>query len=175
MGSYHGNVSTDTATGLPTGLESDFGWLLGQLFHAHVSALKETVAGVPGGHRGYLALSAAVHQTARNQIEMSRQLGCDRTVMVYLIDDLVKEGLVERRPDPADRRNRLIIATDKGRERLAQVNKAIEDRERDLLVALDPQEQETLRGLMKRVVAQRLHDDADACRTVASVLDETKG
>ncbi|MEV5407369.1 MarR family winged helix-turn-helix transcriptional regulator [Thermopolyspora sp. NPDC052614] len=169
-------MSNATANGLPPGLESDFGWLLGQLFHAHVSAVKDIVADVPGGHRGYLALSAAAHQTARNQIEMSRQLGCDRTVMVYLIDDLVKQGLVERRPDPLDRRNRLIVATDKGLERLAEVNQAIAGMERRLLSALEPAEQEALRDMMKRVVAHCLGHDAgsgaEACVTVASALDE---
>lgn len=159
---------------LPPGLQSDFGWLLSQLFHAHVSAMKEIVADVPGGHRGYLALSSAVHETARNQIEMSRQLGCDRTVMVYLIDDLVKQGLVERRPDPADRRNRLIVATDRGRDRLAEVNRAIGDVESHLLAALDPAEQASLRDMMKRVVAHRCEgaviDEGDACRA-AAVLD----
>jgi DNA-binding MarR family transcriptional regulator len=171
-------VSNETASGLPSGLESDFGWLLGQLFHAHVTTVKGIVADVPGGHRGYLALSAAVHQTARNQIEMSRQLGCDRTVMVYLIDDLVKQGLVERRPDPVDRRNRLIVATDKGRERLAEVNKAIHGLEQHLLAALDPAEQEALRDMMKRVVARCLHVDdqagEDACRTVSSAIEQAK-
>lgn len=166
--------------GLPPGLESDFGWLLSQVFHAHVSAVKEIMADFPGGHRGYLALSAAAHKTARNQIEMSRQLGCDRTVMVYLIDDLVKQGLVERRPDPADRRNRCIVPTEQGLERLAEVDTALRHVERDLLGALDPEEQETLRSMLKRVLAHR-HErmsaevHAEACRATSAAIDGLPG
>jgi DNA-binding MarR family transcriptional regulator len=124
-----------------------------------------------------MALSVAVHESARNQVEMSRMLGCDRTVMVYLLDELVGEGLVERRPDPADRRNRLIVATDKGRERLKAVNEAIADAEDSLLAPLDPAEREQLRTIMGRVVAHRLGGAEgqagarDACQTAEAVLD----
>ncbi|MFK0044612.1 MarR family transcriptional regulator [Streptomyces sp. NPDC090741] len=40
---------------------------------------------------------------------MATYLGIDRTVMTYLIDDLVTAGLVERRLNPADRRQRKIV------------------------------------------------------------------
>lgn len=169
-------MGKETTVGLPPGLESDFGWLLSQVFHAHVSAVKEIMADFPGGHRGYLALSAAAHKTARNQIEMSRQLGCDRTVMVYLIDDLVKQGLVERRPDPADRRNRCIVPTEDGVKRLAEVDKAMRRVECDLLAALDPEEQETLRAMLKRVLAHRHErmsgaDAEEVCRATTAAID----
>lgn len=154
-------MGKETTVALPPGLESDFGWLLSQVFNAYLCAAKTVTADFPGVYRGYLALSAAAHRSARNQIEMSRQLGCDRTVMVYLIDDLVKQGLVERRPDPADRRNRLIVPTEEGLRRLAEVNKALRDVEHDLLAALDPEEQETLRTMLKRVLARR-HGQAAA-------------
>jgi DNA-binding MarR family transcriptional regulator len=35
--------------------------------------------------------------------------------MTYLLDSLAEAGLVERRPDPADRRARRIVATARGR------------------------------------------------------------
>ena len=38
--------------------------------------------------------------------------------MTYLLDDLEKAGLIERRPDPADRRARRIAATASGRRLL---------------------------------------------------------
>lgn len=147
-----GGVS-ELACELPAGLEIDFGWLLGQALHAHITVTKRAAEALPSGHRGYQVLSAAVHESARNQIEMARQLGLDRTVMVYLVDDLVKAGLVERRPDPCDRRNRLIVATDLGRARLADVSKAMERAEAHLLAPLEEPERETLRQLLRRVVA----------------------
>jgi len=50
-------------------------------------------------------LVAAARGNARNQLALAQQLGVDRTVMTYLIDDLERAGYVERRPDPADRRS----------------------------------------------------------------------
>lgn len=146
----------ELACELPTGLEVDFGWLLGQALHAHLTAAKQAVQDIPSGHRGYLVLSAAVHACARNQLEMGRQLGLDRTVMVYLVDDLVKAGLVERRPDPADRRNRLIVATESGQERLAEVTAGLNRAEAHLLASLDDDERETLRQLLRRIVAHHI-------------------
>ena len=37
--------------------------------------------------------------------------------MTYLLDDLEQAGLIERRPEPADRRARRVVATDAGRAR----------------------------------------------------------
>ena len=56
-------------------------------------------------HAGEVAgdLAAAVQDVAGNQGTLGQQLGIDRTVLTYLIDDLESLGLVERRPDPADR------------------------------------------------------------------------
>jgi DNA-binding MarR family transcriptional regulator len=39
--------------------------------------------------------------------------------MTYLLDDLEAAKLVERQPDPADRRSRRVVATAHGREVLA--------------------------------------------------------
>ncbi|MBO3749077.1 MarR family transcriptional regulator [Streptosporangiaceae bacterium NEAU-GS5] len=145
---------SELACELPAGLEVDLGWLLGQAFQAYARGGKRVSAVIPGGQRGYQLLSAAVHQSARSQIEMARQLGVDRTVMVYLVDDMVKEGLVERRPDPVDRRNRLIVATDKGRATLAAVVEQLAQVEQWLLEPLTPAEREAFRDQLRRIVAQ---------------------
>ncbi|MCT9931101.1 MarR family transcriptional regulator [Planotetraspora sp. A-T 1434] len=168
----------ELACELPAGLEVDFGWLLGQALHAHLTATKRAADTLPAGHRGYLVLSAAVHESARNQIEMARQLRLDRTVMVYLVDDLVKAGLVERRPDPADRRNRLIAATHLGAERLAQVTAEIDRAEAHLLAALDDHEREMLRNLLRRVVAGSLAEDGHVpsmCEVAENLQDALQG
>jgi DNA-binding MarR family transcriptional regulator len=138
---------------LPAGLGADLGWLLGQALHAHLGAARAAFADVPAGPRGYLVLRAAVEQSAHNQMEMARQLGIDRTVMVYLIDDLVTAGLVERRPDPADRRNRLVIATDAGRSRLAAAMAVLEGAEEQLLAPLTDAERADLRRALRSIAA----------------------
>ncbi|MFJ6214098.1 MarR family winged helix-turn-helix transcriptional regulator [Streptomyces sp. NPDC092296] len=169
-------MTDDQAPELPAGLEAELGWLLGQAWHGYLTASQAVLADLPAGPRGHLVLAAAVHGSARNQIELARQLGLDRTVMVYLVDDLVRAGLVERRADPADRRNRTVVATELGRRRLAGATAALAAAEAHLLGALDPEEQRTLRTLLRRVVARQLadRDDPEAVRSMCVLAQELK-
>jgi DNA-binding transcriptional MocR family regulator len=61
-------------------------------------------------------LDAAAHGAVGSQLALAQHLGIDRTVMTYLLDDLEAAGLIERRPDPADRRARRVVATQLGME-----------------------------------------------------------
>lgn len=138
---------------LPTGLEDNLSWLLAQCFRASVAAMEEAVADLPHGHRGYQALSGAAHCSARNQAELAKQLNVDRTVMVYLVDDLEKAGLVERLADPNDRRSRLIRATLAGRARLESTQAAISAAESAVLAVLSAEDQERLRAMLREIAA----------------------
>jgi DNA-binding MarR family transcriptional regulator len=46
--------------------------------------------------------------------------------MQELVDDLERRGIVERQPDPSDRRAKLIVLTDKGLAALAPAGSIIE-------------------------------------------------
>ena len=89
----------------------DLGWGLGVVFLAYVTAAHAAVADLPGGPRGYQILAAAARGVVGSQLALAQQLGVDRTVMTYLLDDLEAAGLIERRPDPTDRRARHVVAT----------------------------------------------------------------
>ena len=84
----------------------DFGQALGTLFRNYLGSAGAAVSELPGGPRGFQVMSIAAVSACSNQAGIAERLGLDRTVMTYLIDDLEKAGLVERRPDPADRRAR---------------------------------------------------------------------
>jgi DNA-binding MarR family transcriptional regulator len=71
--------------------------------------------------------------------------------MTYLIDELEGAGLVERRPDPADRRQRQILLTDPGRTALKEFGSRLADAEQRLLSALTPEEATIFRQLLDRV------------------------
>jgi MarR family transcriptional regulator for hemolysin len=139
--------------GLPAGLEDNLGWLLAQCFRAYASVMDRVLADLPHGPRGYQALSGAANCSADNQAQLAKQLGVDRTVMVYLVDDLERAGLVERIPDPNDRRSRLIRATPAGRDRLRETEAAISVAEAELLAALSADDQARLRGMLRRIAA----------------------
>ena len=50
---------------------------------------------------------------------LAQRLGVGKPAIVRAIDTLQDVGLVERRPDPADRRNIFVVGTEAGAERLS--------------------------------------------------------
>jgi MarR family transcriptional regulator for hemolysin len=150
---------------LPAGLDESLSWLLGEAARVHLSAMREVLGDVPHGPRGFEALCGAAHSSARNQAELAKQLGVDRTVMVYLVDDLEKAGLVERIADPKDRRSKLIRPTPAGLERLRELQEATASAEAVLLADLSPAETESLRSLLQRIAARGgRYDQAHDCK-----------
>lgn len=129
---------------------NDLGWLLGSLLRAYLKAAGDAVAELPGGPRGYQVLSIAAGGACRNQAGIAEHLGIDRTVMTYLLDDLEAARLLERKPDPEDRRSRQIVLTPKGRRRLAELTDRIAAVESGLLADLTPPEAGQLRELLSR-------------------------
>lgn len=51
--------------------------------------------------------------------DLAAQLGTDAPYASLIVDDLERQGLVERRPDPADRRRKIVTCTPEG-ERAAR-------------------------------------------------------
>jgi DNA-binding MarR family transcriptional regulator len=135
----------------PPGAEVDFGWALGAILRSYLRAAREAVADVPGGPRGYLVLAVAGQGEPSSQVALAQHLGVDRTAMTYLLDDLESAGLVERRPDPADRRARRVALTDAGLARLRELKAGLRHVEEGLLEALDDDDRSVLRALLQRL------------------------
>lgn len=135
-------------------LAGDLGWGLGVVLRAYATAAHTAVADLPGGPRGYQILSAAAQGAVGSQLALAQHLGVDRTVMTYLLDDLEAARLIERRPDPADRRARRVVATQLGTELLATLNDRLRAAEAHLLAPLDPETRETFRAQV-RLLATR--------------------
>jgi DNA-binding MarR family transcriptional regulator len=129
----------------------DFGWHLGVLGSAYQRSVVTVLGDFPHGPRGYQTLAAAVQDEQPSQLALATHLGIDRTVMTYLIDDLVAAGLVERRLNPADRRQRKIVATDRGVATYTDLERRVRTAEDALLGALDDDERRALRHLLRRV------------------------
>jgi DNA-binding MarR family transcriptional regulator len=140
--------------GCGAALADDLGWGLGTVFRAYVTAAHDAVADLPGGPRGYQVLAAAAHGTVGSQLALAQHLGVDRTVMTYLLDDLEAAGLIERRPDPADRRARRIVATKQGAKLLAALDDRLQTAEARLLTPLDPKERESFRAHVRALATQ---------------------
>jgi DNA-binding MarR family transcriptional regulator len=73
--------------------------------------------------------------------------------MTNRIDRLTKKHLVERLPDPSDRRGVLVRLTALGRDKADQSLAGLLDQERAILGELSPQHQSELAGLLRRLTA----------------------
>jgi DNA-binding MarR family transcriptional regulator len=71
----------------------------------------------------YVVLTALRDGPARAQASLAAAINADKTRLIPVLDDLQKRGLIEREPDPADRRVRLLGLTPEGR-RLQQAVQA---------------------------------------------------
>ena len=73
--------------------------------------------------------------------------------MTDRLDRLERAGLVERRPDPKDRRGKLIVLTDPGKRVIDEtIGRHVANEER-LLLSLTEAEQEKLSALLKKLIA----------------------
>ena len=141
----------------------DLGWALGAVLRAWMRATSGLFADLPGGPRGYQVLSMATGSVCGTQAAMAESIGVDRTVMTHLIDDLEADGLVERKPDPADRRARRVLLTPRGRERYDELAAQMRHVERAVLSGLDDASAEQLRSLLFRATSTLDDVPLDAC------------
>jgi DNA-binding MarR family transcriptional regulator len=157
----------------PQSVESDLGWALGTVMRNYLRAVDEVVSDVPGGPRGYQVLAACGREGPRTQLALARRLGVDRTVMTYLLDDLQSAGLVERRPDPTDRRARRVELTDPGNARLCELAGLLREAEDQLLERLDLEEREVLRTLLFRLATGSDEIPGGLCSVAEEITSST--
>ncbi|MGW4530633.1 MarR family winged helix-turn-helix transcriptional regulator [Nocardia sp. NPDC004340] len=86
----------------------------------------------------------------RTQQQLCDALGIHRNVMVSLIDDLEKRGLVERRKHPADRRAHAVHLLPAGREMIGRAAGLAEQLNAELLEPLEPGDRPKLLAMLQR-------------------------
>ena len=82
--------------------------------------------------------------------------------MTNRIDRLEARGLVDRRPDPDDRRGVLVTLTDDGRQRVDAALADLLEHERAILSDLTPDQSEVLAGLLRVLVSPFDAEDTPA-------------
>lgn len=158
---------TDVATDLASDLDQDLGRLLALLLRRYREKVGAVLGELPHGPRGYQVLAEVARGHRPNQLELARHLGIDRTVMTYLLDDLGSAGLVERVPDPDDRRRRLLVATGAGLDLVAGLCRRVAEAEDEVLAALDGDERDVVRRLVAKAAGDG--DGVDVCAVVQGV------
>ncbi|MEU5423319.1 MarR family transcriptional regulator [Streptomyces sp. NPDC020667] len=84
--------------------------------------------------------------------ELADQLLTDRPYTTLVVDDLEKRGLVERTPNPADRRSKIVSVTPSGRSAADRANRILGSPPAALL-ALPPEDLAVLDRIASRLAA----------------------
>jgi DNA-binding MarR family transcriptional regulator len=129
----------------------------GQIANARI---KKALAahGLKPGHGHVLMLLS--DEGATSQQALGESLGVDPSVLVAVLNDLERDGLAERRRDPADRRRHIVEISAHGTKLVAEIHGAISTVEAELFADLDAAELTTLQGLLARVKAST---DEETC------------
>ncbi len=126
-------------------------WALPITANAFSELASEVLADLPGGRRGFLVLATVSRGLPRSQLALAQQLGVDKNAMTSLLDGLEAAGLLERRPDPADRRARQLFVTAAGTCALEALENALRVAADQLLSSLTAEEAATFSSLLERV------------------------
>lgn len=133
------------------GLRADTGYLLYRLGLRSGSRFNAELQRHGLRLRHYAVLRYLATVEGARQRELSGQLGYDPSAIVSLVDDLQRQKLAERRPDPNDRRNRIVVLTEAGNDFLRDTDKDSARVTDDLLAPLGPDERTVLHALLLRI------------------------
>src|SRR6187401_2052587 len=85
------------------------------------------VAGYDDLHPRHWAVLAYLDEDGVRATELARLAGTHKQIVGRLVDELEELGYVARRPDPADRRAKLIVPTARGLEQLQRGDEIVVD------------------------------------------------
>lgn len=141
----------------PRGHERQGGnaFLLAQI-GAHAAqefARRVTELDLTPAHAGLLRLIA--WQPGHSQQALAQQIGTPASRLVRLVDALEDRGLVERRRNPADRRNYALHLTDAGTAFMRSLGQIAAAHEDDICAALSAPERAFLNQLLTRIAEQQ--------------------
>lgn len=91
----------------------------------------------------------------RSQQAIGEAIQVPPSRMVALVDELEQRGLVERRPNPDDRRVRALFLTAKGRKALARGRQIAKEHERELTSGMAAADRKRLTELLQKIVDEQ--------------------
>jgi DNA-binding MarR family transcriptional regulator len=100
---------------------------------------------------GYTVLLALDRSAIRTQAALAEAIGADKTRIIATLDELQRDGLIERVADPDDRRARLLAITEAGRERKDAVQEAIQAGEERWLGTLSAADRATFLRVLQEL------------------------
>src|SRR4051794_36593550 len=142
------NPSAET----PARWESLPSWLLTQTAgHAH-RLVTDGFSSVQARGYHYRLLATLEELGPASQAALGRRSGIHLSDMVATINELADRELVERAPDPSDRRRNIISLTGAGRRQLRWLEKRLAECQDELLAPLSLEERQRFTELLSRLL-----------------------
>ncbi|MFH9858066.1 MarR family winged helix-turn-helix transcriptional regulator [Streptomyces sp. NPDC017202] len=140
-------MSTPRKTRRPDPLTLEVVELIGEVVARFHQDYEEAAAGhsLTGAQARLLSLLSLEPMPMR---KLAVKLKCEPSNVTGIVDRLEARGLVERRPDPTDRRVKLAAATDEGRRTARHLRENLRFA-REPLAGLAEEERLALRGLLR--------------------------
>jgi MarR family transcriptional regulator, transcriptional regulator for hemolysin len=152
-------------TATTTRTAPDLSYLLAHTSHVLTTQMTAALAEIGLTVRGYCVLNHALGGEL-TQIELARLGDMDKTTMVITMDELEAAGLAERRPAPGDRRARIVVVTETGRQVAADGARIVSRVHGDVLAALPEAEREVFVSALNRLASGHLATPVDSEHTV---------
>lgn len=104
-----------------------------------------------------------------SQKDLADKIYVDGSTLVPVIDGMEKKGLVERRPDPKDRRHNRLFLTKKSESTVDSIVKIIIQLRKNLYKGISYKDQESMRPHLKKII-----DNADKILNKSPGVNQTK-
>jgi len=99
----------------------------------------------------WVLLKEAAHAEGASQRELAQHMGIEPPTLVRHLDKLAQDGMVERRPDPDDRRVVRVVVTPAGFERLQELHAVVHELDAELRGILTKRDVEVLSRALPRI------------------------
>ncbi|MES2808640.1 MAG: MarR family transcriptional regulator [Bacteroidota bacterium] len=100
----------------------------------------------------YYALTVICHHDGElTQNALAEKLGKDKSVIVKIIDTLADKGFVNRQKNPADRRQHLLVVTDKAKKAVPLIIAEFERMNRSAAKDISAQEMEVFERVLGKM------------------------
>jgi DNA-binding MarR family transcriptional regulator len=133
----------------------DLAAMVGRLGQALIALERPILAAHDVSMWGYAVLSALGGEPVRTQAALARAIGADKTRLIAVLDTLQDRELIEREPDPADRRVHLLRLTPAGRRLQTRVRAAIRAEEVRLLGPVPAADRTAFLRTLQRLTTDR--------------------
>jgi DNA-binding MarR family transcriptional regulator len=146
-----------TADAMPSRIQELPTWLItrANAYSHRLLAEGFASAGVRGYH--YRLLAALEEFGPASQAALGRRTSIDRSDVVAALNELAGRGLIQRSPDPDDRRRNVITITPAGTEQLRALDEILAGVQEELLAPLSPADRTRLIRLLTRLLEHGAH------------------